>query len=65
MCQMTTWAKIGDNKIMITKNKQSNEINLMRAEVSAMRLVSDNCSFKVADVQYYDCSQFLYFLCRK
>ena len=40
-----------------TTGNTSNEINLMRAEVSAMRLVSDNCSFKVADVRYYDCSK--------
>lgn len=34
----------------------SNEINLMRAEVQAMELVRRNCTFKVADVQYYDTS---------
>ena len=32
----------------------SNEINLMSAEVQAMELVRRNCTFKVADVQYYD-----------
>ena len=28
----------------------------MRAEINAMKLVAENCSFKVADVQYYDTS---------
>ena len=28
----------------------SNEINLMEAEVTAMKLVREHCSFKVADV---------------
>lgn len=32
----------------------SNEINLMSAEVQAMELVRRNCTFKVAEVQYYD-----------
>ena len=36
------------------KGNISNEINLMQAEVNAMKLVADNCSFKVADVQYCD-----------
>lgn len=40
-----------------TTGNTSNEINLMKAEVSAMRLVSKKCSFKVADVQFYDCSR--------
>ena len=35
----------------------SNEINLMEAEVTAMKLVRENCSFKVADVLAYDCSK--------
>ena len=34
----------------------SNEVNLMQAEINAMKLVSENCSFKVADIQYYDTS---------
>ena len=34
----------------------SNEVNLMRAEINAMKLVAENCSFKVADIQYYDAS---------
>ena len=32
----------------------TNESNLMRAEVSAMKMVAKHCSFKVADVQCYD-----------
>ncbi len=32
----------------------SNEVNLMRAEISAMKLVSENFSFNVAGIQYYD-----------
>ncbi len=40
-----------------TTGNTSNEINLMKAEVSAMGLVSEKCSFKVADIQYYDCSK--------
>lgn len=35
----------------------SNEISLMEAEVTAMKLVRDHCSFKVADVLTYDCSK--------
>ncbi len=34
----------------------SNEINLMKAEVKAMQLVRELCSFKVADVLAYDCT---------
>ncbi len=34
----------------------SNEVGLMQAETAAMRLVAENCSFKVADIQYYDTS---------
>ncbi len=36
------------------KGNLSNEKNLMQAEVNAMKLVAEKCSFKVADVQYYD-----------
>ena len=32
----------------------SNEVNLMGAEIRAMKLVAEKCSFKVADIQYYD-----------
>ncbi|MBO4927413.1 MAG: aminoglycoside phosphotransferase family protein [Clostridiales bacterium] len=38
------------------RGNTSNEVNLMRAEISAMKLASENCSFKVADIQYYDTS---------
>ena len=34
----------------------SNEICLMEAEVTAMQLVREHCSFKVADVLAYDCT---------
>ena len=37
----------------------SNEINLMQAEVRAMKLAAEACSFKVADIQYYDTSNTL------
>ena len=36
------------------RGNTSNEVNLMRAEIRAMKLVSENCSFKVADIQYFD-----------
>ena len=36
------------------RGNTSNEVNLMRAEINAMKLVAENCSFKVADIQYYD-----------
>ena len=32
----------------------SNEINLMQAEINAMKLVKARCSFKIADILYYD-----------
>lgn len=34
----------------------TNEVNLMQAEVTAMKIAAESCSFKVADVQYYDTS---------
>ncbi len=37
----------------------SNEVNLMQAEINAMKLVKANCSFKVADIQYFDDSRTL------
>ena len=42
-----------------TTGNTSNEVHLMAAEVSAMRLVKEHCSFKVADVLAYDCSRIL------
>ena len=38
------------------RGNTSNEVNLMQAEINAMKLVAENCSFKVADIQYYDTS---------
>ena len=40
-----------------TTGNTSNEICLMAAEVRAMQLVKEHCSFKVADVLAYDCSR--------
>ncbi len=40
-----------------TSGNTSNEICLMAAEVKAMQLVREKCSFKVADVVAYDCSK--------
>lgn len=39
------------------KGNTSNEINLMKAEINAIKLVSEHCSFKVPDIQYYDTSK--------
>ena len=41
------------------KGSITNEVNLMQAEVTAMKIVAQTCSFKVADVQYYDSSNTL------
>ena len=64
MCNVTYHIVFDDDSESIlkiaakdTKGNTSNEINLMKAEVSAMRLVAEKCSFKVADIQYYDCSK--------
>ncbi|MCR5805153.1 MAG: aminoglycoside phosphotransferase family protein [Clostridia bacterium] len=40
-----------------TTGNTSNEIHLMEAEVTAMQLVREHCSFKVADVLAYDNSK--------
>ena len=63
MCNVTYHVVFDDGSESILKiaaenttGNTSNEINLMRAEVKAMRLVSEKCPFKVPDVQYYDCS---------
>ena len=63
MCNVTYHVVFDDGSESILKiaaentaGNTSNEINLMRAEVKAMRLVSGKCPFKVPDVQYYDCS---------
>ena len=64
MCNVTYHVVFDDGSESILKiaaeNKAgntSNEINLMQAEIEAMRLVSEKCSFRVAEVQYYDCSR--------
>lgn len=61
MCNVTYDITFSDGSESILKisakdrsGNTSNEINLMQAEVSAMKLVADNCSFKVAELQYYD-----------
>ena len=64
MCNVTYHVVFQDGSESILKiaaadrrGNTSNEVNLMKAEVEAMRLVSGKCSFKVADIQYYDCSR--------
>ncbi len=64
MCNVTYHVVFDDGSESILKiaaenttGNTSNEINLMRAEIEAMRLVSGKCSFKVAEVQYYDCTR--------
>ena len=61
MCNVTYEITFTDGSESILKiaakdrsGNTSNEINLMQAEIKAMKLVSENCSFKVANVQYYD-----------
>ena len=61
MCNVTYDISFDDGSESILKiasanrvGYTSNEINLMSAEVQAMELVRANCTFKVADVQYYD-----------
>ena len=63
MCNVTYHVVFDDGSESILKiaaadttGNTSNEINLMKAEIRAMRLVSRKCPFKVAEVQYYDCS---------
>lgn len=63
MCNVTYSIVFNDASESILKiaakdrsGNTSNEINLMRAEITAMKLVAEKCSFKVADVQYYDTS---------
>ena len=64
MCNVTYHVVFDDSSESILKiaaentaGNTSNEVNLMVAEVRAMRLVSGKCSCKVAEVQYYDCSR--------
>ena len=61
MCNVTYDITFADGSESILKiaakdrrGNTSNEIHLMRAEVKAMELVAQKCSFKVADIQYYD-----------
>ena len=61
MCNVTYDITFEDKSSCILKiaakdrnGNTSNEINLMKAEINAMKLVSENCSFKVADILYYD-----------
>jgi len=63
MCNVTYSVAFTDGSESILKiaakdrsGNTSNEVNLMRAEVTAMKLVAEKSSFKVADVQYYDAS---------
>ena len=63
MCNVTYNVTFHDGSESVLKiaskdrtGNTSNEINLMKAEVDAMRIVSNNCSFKVADIYYYDTS---------
>ena len=64
MCNVTYNITFSDGSECILKiaakdrtGNTSNEINLMEAEVKAMRLVKEHCSFKVADVLAYDRSR--------
>ena len=63
MCNVTYNIAFDDGSESILKiaakdrsGNTSNEVNLMQAEVNAMRLAAGKCSCKVADVQYYDTS---------
>ena len=64
MCNVTYNITFNDGSECILKiaakdrtGNTSNEIELMAAEVKAMQLVKEHCSFKVADVLAYDCSK--------
>ncbi len=64
MCNVTYNITFSDGEECILKiaakdttGNTSNEIRLMAAEVKAMQLVREKCSFKVADVLAYDCSK--------
>lgn len=57
MCNVTYYILFHDGSESIlkiaSKDKKgnlTNEMNLMQAEVTAMKIVEENCSFKVADV---------------
>ena len=64
MCNVTYDVAFEDGSKCILKiaakdrsGNTSNEVNLMQAEINAMKLVSENCSFNVADILYYDDSK--------
>ncbi|MBO7448878.1 MAG: aminoglycoside phosphotransferase family protein [Clostridiales bacterium] len=64
MCNVTYNITFNDGEECILKiaakdttGNTSNEIHLMDAEVTAMQLVREHCSFKVADVLAYDRSR--------
>ena len=64
MCNVTYSITFSDGEECILKiaskdtmGNTSNEIGLMDAEVKAMQLVRESCSFKVANVLAYDCSK--------
>ena len=61
MCNVTYDITFEDESSCILKiaakdrsGNTSNEINLMKAEITAMKLVSGSCPFKVADILFYD-----------
>jgi Ser/Thr protein kinase RdoA (MazF antagonist) len=61
MCNVTYDVAFNDGSVCILKiaakdrsGNTSNEVNLMQAEINAMKLVCGNCSFKVADILFYD-----------
>ncbi|MBO4687278.1 MAG: aminoglycoside phosphotransferase family protein [Clostridiales bacterium] len=64
MCNVTYNITFSDGEECILKiaakdttGNTSNEIRLMTAEVKAMQLVREHCTFHVADVLAYDCSR--------
>ncbi|MBO4635532.1 MAG: aminoglycoside phosphotransferase family protein [Clostridiales bacterium] len=64
MCNVTYDIRFSDGCECILKiaskdttGNTSNEIGMMAAEVSAMQLVREHCSFKVADILAYDTSR--------
>lgn len=61
MCNVTYDISFEDGSSCILKiaskdkrGNTSNEVELMKAEITAMKLVLQKCSFKVADILYYD-----------
>ena len=63
MCNVTYDIAFEDGSETILKiaskdrrGNTSNEVNLMLAETTAMKIVAEKCSFKVAEIQYCDTS---------